>query len=613
MSRIEQKKVKRHGARMIKGLTADLYDEIPMVCREYISNAADVKAKTIHIGIVKPSYDSLIFSDDGIGMDESEIEDATNIMISNKIYDPKYPPIGRFGIGIYAGGKICSEIIIRTKKKDESTVRYAKIPIERWFEEGEKDLSKDITDVTIYEYEEVDIDPLDSEQIAKSYTIIELRHLKPFAKNYLKNNLDDLKKKLGFYAPIRFDYDKLKPLSPYDFETEKNSGIPEESLKIKLVNWIKKRVETNRFCEFDIAPQYNNLSVFLEEEEIFRLVPQKDYIHPHNWKETTIYDENGEPIAYAWAVLRDYAVVSKGTKTLHGLYKEQEFRGITLRLWNVAVLFPPSLQLALDLKRASSTFGRWWGEIYIMDKELKLNLARNKISTESKNWKTIKEQLVNWIKSLQGISEKKKREGKKETYERLDVFKERGLNPSNNYMRKLMEAAGLEIPTKKEEEKVIVVKSTKTDEIKTGVKDEVIEATKRDEIKAGVKDEVKEELAETLLIEKMQQEKSQVLGEAKADIKSDIKTEVKTLEHEEEKVELITEAKEEEREVDEEIEIKDSNEYANIIIERYGLLGETKTIIEEIGNLLNKEPSISWRKIFDHIDTVIENYRELHP
>jgi len=438
------KNVKRHGAGMLKGLTKDLYENVAMVCREYISNAADIKAETINIEVLKPGYDSIIFADDGPGMTEEEIEEATNIMISSKEYVPEYPPIGKFGIGLYAGGMVCEEIHITTKKEGEPIVRVVKIPIADWFHKGETDLSLDINDVTVYDYEEEEIDPSDEDEIQRSYTIIELHKLRPFAVDYLKNKENELIEEIARNSPIKLDYNNLQKLSPLDFQDDLDNGIPENILENGIVDWIRARVETSNHCDCGLTPQYNNLKVFFNSEEINRPVPQVDYVHPTLWKELTIYDTEENPIGYAWAAHRDLRITNNNRNAQLGGYKERSFQGISLRLWNVLVTPCKGLQAVLDIPTQSAKFPRWWGEIYLMDPDIKLNLNRTKISEESPNWATVKDQLRVWIRRLQRNSEDLNANRKGEIWDRIEVLKERGFNPTTNFLNDLRSFVGLD-------------------------------------------------------------------------------------------------------------------------------------------------------------------------
>lgn len=94
------------GAEIISIITKGMYPDPKDAIREYIQNGIDAKAKKMS---VKVRQESIVISDDGIGMNRDILRKAVRIGVSDK--NPS-KDIGFMGIGIYSSFHLCNKMTI---------------------------------------------------------------------------------------------------------------------------------------------------------------------------------------------------------------------------------------------------------------------------------------------------------------------------------------------------------------------------------------------------------------------------------------------------------------------------------------------------------------------
>ena len=119
---------------VLRHLGSSLYRNFATVVAEAISNSWDAEATSVH---VEMEGDSLIISDNGVGMNEGDLQDKFFNIGYNRRRDPERRHVlthsvsgrrrvlGRKGIGKLAYLSIANEMIIITKKKDSDMVCVA--------------------------------------------------------------------------------------------------------------------------------------------------------------------------------------------------------------------------------------------------------------------------------------------------------------------------------------------------------------------------------------------------------------------------------------------------------------------------------------------------------
>ncbi|MDI6857243.1 MAG: ATP-binding protein [Dehalococcoidia bacterium] len=97
------------GAEVLEIISGALYTNPLDVVREYIQNAVDGRATDVRIEV---RDDEVVISDNGRGMDLSELDEARKIAISRKRKDTQ---VGFRGIGIYSSFSVCDRLEIVTR------------------------------------------------------------------------------------------------------------------------------------------------------------------------------------------------------------------------------------------------------------------------------------------------------------------------------------------------------------------------------------------------------------------------------------------------------------------------------------------------------------------
>jgi len=181
--------------------------------REYIQNAVDGGAKTVHISFHGNDFEIV---DDGDGMNQ-EILVKQAFSIGQSFKNPK--AIGELGIGMYAGTGICDRVMVRTKMKEDNAF-LASLDLKKYREIISSRLSTTF-DEAIGEIFSVKED--NSEDDPEQFTIIRFENLTNDAINLIEK--EDLKRFLEFTVDLPINENFKHKQEVLDFIGEYSSPI----------------------------------------------------------------------------------------------------------------------------------------------------------------------------------------------------------------------------------------------------------------------------------------------------------------------------------------------------------------------------------------------------
>lgn len=422
----DKTKVDKVGAPLLEGLTTRLYTEIYEVLREYISNSVDAEADQIDI-ICEEPYDKITIYDNGNGIKNLEdLSDAFGIMYGKELEESemkKRPQIGLFGIGIYAGAKICDNIEIITTGKNSPELMKALIPIGKWIEKSS------LTSPIRYELRDITNYWIVSEQQEKykelHYTKVTLLNLKENAINVMKveKTRKKLITKLRRVIPIGYNPSMELVVSSYIKDNYKTLKLDKIDYK-KFMDWRKEKLDDvlNRHgLEFD--SMYNNTSISFNGEPLYRLYPEKGEKEPllpmKYWrvKEFYIHKDNGEKqlVGVGWAAFRGSRLKrnrkAKNPIQFSGTFDTKEIAGVQIRLNNVEIISFGRIWNSFNLKLSSQKFDHIWGEIYLFDYQNKIKITpkRTDFIKDDVVCIEILDQIKKWVKNLLRYLDKKRK------------------------------------------------------------------------------------------------------------------------------------------------------------------------------------------------------------
>jgi len=248
------------GARIIETVTDGLYSGNLNAIREYIQNSIDSGAKRIDIRFENGNND-IIISDDGKGMNKSELEKSVEFGKSSKEGDE----IGWRGIGIYSGVSASERLVIITKKQNSPKLRLEMDNLmlgsaRRSTTSALEVLSKAISDV-----EEMELGRDASEKKAH------------FTQIRLENILDSQK---GIFTPQSIK-EYISKVAPISFNYEKYPGLQ------NINEWLISN-----------GIKFPKIQIFFENELLFR--PPYDSEKYYSYPIYHIFERNGKKIAAAW-------------------------------------------------------------------------------------------------------------------------------------------------------------------------------------------------------------------------------------------------------------------------------------------------------------------------
>lgn len=444
------------GKKILDAFTSELYDNSEYVLREYISNSIDAKSTQIDIYVDYEEKDLMIM-DTGKGMDINEINECLDIMVSPKTKDKKtpFPPIGEIGIGVYSAGKICKDIIIRSKKEDEDYWHIRRIPISQWMEDLKNPSKKYISDVIISFQKEIVI----KDEVEKKFhgTIITLHDIVP---RKFKEILDPkFTFKLSRIVPVDFE-ENLDNLIITDYnlnKDEKGKILLKENiysiLRGEKFGKIKTSDETFIPLNYnynEIQFHYTNLPDLKQTKDvpIKRPVPKDNILSPKFFYEVKDFKINNELVGVGWAVFR-----GSTEKVAAPQFSSSYFRGIVVRLYNVLIYNSNDVwEWAKTDNRSlkSHPLDNLWGEIYLFSEYLNPKSSRDSIKLND-YWKKLRQEIANWLVEVADAGEKQRKKAQvakryqkhyKKVYEVLE-------NEVENFSIQLKESVTYKLAKKK--------------------------------------------------------------------------------------------------------------------------------------------------------------------
>lgn len=308
------------GVKIIETITDGLYDGNLNCLREYVQNSIDSRAKNIEIYFENGRKD-LIIKDDGMGMDQKELENSLKIGISRKSGED----VGWRGIGIWSGSPVSEHIVIITKKKSGKKLRI-EIDTDRLRRSvGSNRPALDVLSEITGDIEELS---LGKDEIDKNYTMIRLESVLPTQQAIFRD--EAIQSYLERVVPAPFDCKDFK-------------------LASKVNSWLKQK---NVYIP--------DVRVLFEEEEICRPPNREDiFFNKPIYKEFKVKNKT---IAFGWFLC------SKNNRKLgepnNGIYFKK--KGFTIG------------DKDLVINQYDGTYNQWqYGEIHIVSDKLKENAPRN--------------------------------------------------------------------------------------------------------------------------------------------------------------------------------------------------------------------------------------------
>jgi hypothetical protein len=349
------------GARIVEALTAGIYDGNSNCIREYVQNAVDSKSNLIEIEHLNEGQDIRI-RDFGDGMDKEELYNALQFGYSKK----SQTEIGWRGIGIYSAVPNFRTIHINTKKKGSNTKYHVTIlcdEIRKGYLENsslEEILEKGVPG----EIEEIE------DEAFKNGTEVIL------------NNVEISQKKFFQEEALKNELIKVLPLP-----------LAEGSLKSR----IKAILEEEKVFEPDFKIKYNG-------EELNRPPIDYDLFDPESLSCGTLSADDKTKLFVFWAL------TSKANKELTGLH-----RGIIFKKKNFTIGDSSTVRRLFD-----GSYSYWnYGEIHILDPDIRENSARNNFEINSGHAEELFQKVRDLIEDIQRNNRKKSAMDKSKEIEKL--------------------------------------------------------------------------------------------------------------------------------------------------------------------------------------------------
>ncbi len=320
------------GGELLGILSKGLYPD-PLDCiREYVQNSVDAKAKNVTIKI---TGNSVMISDDGMGMDLGGLVQARRLGLSTK---SRAENVGFRGIGIYSGFDICNRLVVTTKTVGEAKARVlefdfgemkALLKAERDAQSLRTSLTKLLSKYSHFKQED--------DQVDRHYTIVQLEELS--------------RVHIGQLA----DHERLHTYILHNLPIDFADNFPyKDQINSQLENHV---------------PGYNAIRVKLVTD----FAPPEIIVRPNipNLREpimSLVHNADGKKIAYYWACLH-----AKG----EGIPDEYaEYRGLVYKVKGFTIGNRSPLRVYFTT--AKGTLYYWYtGEVYVIDENVIPNAARN--------------------------------------------------------------------------------------------------------------------------------------------------------------------------------------------------------------------------------------------
>lgn len=336
------------GGEIISILTKGMYPDPRDAIREYIQNSVDANAKNIDI---KVRENSIVVEDDGHGMIYKTLRKAIRLGVSDK---KPGKDVGFMGIGIYSAFHLCNTLTIYSRKKMQNPLK-----LELDFQgmrnlldsEKEKRLlnkmgSEELTDlqtllenhITLFDEDELSV----KDYPVKHGTRVELVGLDPILDDLL-SNFDDLAKYIKDVVPLHFDSKKFK----WGSLIEKNISeiCKKHNFSFEIVN-IK-------------------LQVGGRIENLYRPYLDSDFAN----------ETAQEPLFVELKIDKIFMGIAWGCLNSSRDKLKSDVRGFIVKKQGFSIGNRETISKLFG--KANSHFGRYVGEIVVVNPELLPNAARN--------------------------------------------------------------------------------------------------------------------------------------------------------------------------------------------------------------------------------------------
>ena len=333
------------GASLLANLAKGIYTP-QAVLREYVQNAGDayldleefqkkklpISAKTIDIYLGEKN--TLIFQDDGIGMDEADMRRYKRIAVSNKFGKER---AGFRGIGIWAGFDACDELIVESTKV--SVPRKVRLTMR--FDEMRKHVHDNIDIKELLDKRfKIEVDDAKADE---HYTQVQLKGLHNEFSELLQ--LDTLARVAAEILPCRF------------------------SPKFKYADEISEKL-----AQID---GYQEFVIRVEDKEVYKIFPST--MTSPKFERLSI---DGEEYGFAWF----------GNSPTGYTFKANESRNLRLRVRNIGVGGPGMYSqedgsvwgISEKYKVPGPEFLDWYvGELHITNPDVVPNTPRTELELDA--------------------------------------------------------------------------------------------------------------------------------------------------------------------------------------------------------------------------------------
>lgn len=338
------------GAEIISIITKGMYPDPKDAIREYIQNGIDAHASEMS---VKVRQESIVITDNGIGMNRDVLRKAVRVGVSDK--NPT-KDVGFMGIGIYSSFHLCSKMSIYSRgEKDIANLLEMDFGKMKSILESQK---KARLNDSINSDELIDLQTLlescisltedgdfSSDEFPNKGTRVELSGIEPEFYSSL-SDFEEVKFYLQNVIPLHFDREKFYYANIIENKINDICNSKDQRFEIiDLSLQINSRIESlyRPYIDSDFNPSQPPL------EPHFEIL------------------ENGEFFGIAWGCLNSVRRKLQNKQLRGFILKKQGFS--IGRRENVVKFFP----------RGNTFFDRYSGEVIIINEKILPNASRNDI------------------------------------------------------------------------------------------------------------------------------------------------------------------------------------------------------------------------------------------
>lgn len=158
------------GSNLMLAITTGMYARSLSCLREYVQNSYDKPSLATKVEITSENSGiNWIITDNGSGMNESELKKALGVGVYTKDYGETE---GLFGIGIWSGIAVCDRLVIITKKKNDDVKLRLEISAKQIREDAIN--NRPILDFLTSNTGEIEAINVSGPEVAKSFTTVRL-------------------------------------------------------------------------------------------------------------------------------------------------------------------------------------------------------------------------------------------------------------------------------------------------------------------------------------------------------------------------------------------------------------------------------------------------------